>query len=84
MVTGNEFNLTAMGMKRFNPVQPDDCPFCGYPVGLRNIWYFLEKVHACGTSGNHDAFLGYCGDCGAQGPIADSEDSAVMTWNRRR
>jgi Lar family restriction alleviation protein len=46
------------------------CPFCGWPAS--------DPV----SNGIGSAFL-ECRDCGAEGPVEETEAEAVTAWNRR-
>lgn len=47
----------------------DACPFCG-----KSEWT-LTNIR------NVDMLAVECGDCGGQGPLADTEEDAIFRWN---
>lgn len=61
-------------MAELEPWKP--CPFCGakwnrlFVVENEIGWFYVE----CSANDN---------GCGAEGPIAISEDDAINAWNRR-
>jgi hypothetical protein len=58
--------------------QPAPCPFCGTSC-LVKIW----ADDPIGDGEGQDARV-HCGNCLAEGPVADTIRSAVGAWNIRR
>lgn len=63
-------------------VQPAPCPFCGSTVKM-----IPNEIARHGSQfgvPNVDVFYAHCYECGADGPVGDSEIEAIRRWNDRR
>lgn len=58
-----------------NKLKP--CPFCGG----EDIYLAANTIKA--DNGIHSDFYYFCGDCMAEGSVADTENNALLAWNKR-
>lgn len=61
----------------------DDCPFCGYDKAR-----VISRSHKTKQRDSHDRYIHedqyyvMCNKCFARGPVSDTEESAVDSWNK--
>lgn len=61
--------------KKFN-----QCPFCGNDDQDMDIQIYERQI---GDGSSENSYSVLCSQCGAEGPLDDSEEGSVISWNKR-
>jgi len=69
-----KLSITQMNDVNILRMKLEQCPFCGESYAINVLDASDQYV---------SSFWVTCGNCDAEGPVADTEDDAVEKWNKR-